>query len=137
MLRGGKDHDTLYGGNGNDYLGGDEGNDKLYGDYGNDILNGYGFSTDEIDTLIGGDGADTFILGNSSSVFYQGSGFGDYAYISDFYWTEGDKIQVHGSLEDYSLSDWEGGKDIYYQGDLIGYIGNTTNVILSEDFVFV
>ena len=84
--------------------------------------------------MSGGDGADTFVLGDASDVFYQEAGF---ATIIDFEFSEGDKIQVFGNIDDYSLSEFYDGTDIYYQDDLIGYVENTTDIILEEDFLFV
>lgn len=59
-LDGGSGHDVLHGGDGDDYLFGGRGNDTLRGDDGNDTLDG-GTTRDD-DLLIGGDGADTFVL---------------------------------------------------------------------------
>jgi Ca2+-binding RTX toxin-like protein len=138
-------NDTLYGEAGNDYLLGYDGNDTLSGgtgtdtlngEWGNDILNGGGYSYDsfEYDTLTGGAGADTFVLGDYFGAQYEGSG---YATITDFNWAEGDKIQVYGNVEDYSLSAYGSGVDIFYQGDLLAYVENTTDVIPSLDFIAV
>ncbi|MCA1992580.1 MAG: hypothetical protein LDL41_11190 [Coleofasciculus sp. S288] len=131
--------DTLLGYDGNDYLVGSEGHDWLYGEAGDDTLIGsnpyvWGSGSGEYDTLSGGAGADTFVLGDFYEAYYQGSGF---ATITDFNWAEGDKIQVFGSASDYSLTPYDYGIDIYYQGDLIGYVQNTTDVIPSLDFIFV
>ncbi|MGF1542482.1 MAG: calcium-binding protein [Pleurocapsa sp.] len=132
-LYGGYGNDTLFGYAGNDNLQGGIGNDVLAGESGDDLLNGYGHTEYEYDILNGGTGADLFILGDAAGAYYQGYGF---ATISDFIWNEGDKIQVFGNIEDYSLYKADGSTDIYYQGDLIGYVENTTNILL-EDFVFV
>lgn len=126
--------DYILGYDGNDTLVGGAGNDDINGEYGDDILTGYGFTSYEYDELTGGDGADTFVLGDSWGAFYEGSG---YATITDFNGAEGDKIQVYGSIDDYTLSEYGGGMDIYYQGDVVGYVENTTNVIASLDFEFV
>jgi Ca2+-binding RTX toxin-like protein len=155
-LYGGSEHDTIDGGTGNDVLYGESGNDVLYGwsgnDYlsggtGNDRLDGYATSGTEYDTLLGGIGADTFDLGGSSwGVSYLGSG---YATITDFYWGEGDKFEVMGSFNNYSLGysqNFSGSSildtGIYYNGDLIAVVQDTTDVILStdsniSDFLFV
>jgi Ca2+-binding RTX toxin-like protein len=84
-------NDVLYGGKGNDFLDGGKGSDKLYGDENNDVLVGYGGTiktpSSEIDTLTGGSGADTFVLGDPNrddlASFYIGAG---YAIITDFNW---------------------------------------------------
>lgn len=80
-LSGSYGNDTLLGYNGNDTLYGDDGNDNLYGEAGNDKLyGGYGQ-----DTLSGGAGADSFVFN------YQDESID---VITDFQWTEGDKIQI-------------------------------------------
>ncbi|ELS00411.1 putative calcium-binding protein [Xenococcus sp. PCC 7305] len=138
-LYGDSGDDLLYGENGHDYLVGGYGHDTLSGGYGSDTLigsdpdffdSGYG----EYDVLSGGYGADKFVLGDSYEAYYEGAG---YATITDFNWNEGDKIQVHGSAHDYTLTPWGNGIDINYHGDVIGHVENTTNVIISQDFIFV
>jgi Ca2+-binding RTX toxin-like protein len=116
---GGLGDDSVYGESGNDELRGGGGNDTLSGGSGNDILNGVNLSAlhpgqGEVDTLTGGTGINTFVLGNTSDVFYD-SGFGglgtggesDYALITDF--TDGlDTIQlkdVGGFFTGYNLAD--------------------------------
>ena len=126
--------DLLDGGTGDDELFGEAGNDTLLGFDGDDLLDGFGFGPSEFDTLSGGSGADTFVLGNSFEAYYQGVGF---ATITDFNFAEGDKFQVFGSASDYTLTPFGNGIDINFQGDLIGFVENTTDVILSEDFIFV
>jgi hypothetical protein len=94
----------LFGLEGNDTLDGEAGNDTLYGCYTEE-----GGGRGEIDTLIGGGGNDTFVVGTEDEVLYddgQGrkasAGLKDYAIIKDF--TRGkDKIQVHGSRSDYFM----------------------------------
>ncbi len=137
-------NDNLYGGAGNDNLYGEADNDTLNGEADNDTLNGggYGYNSGEYDILTGGSGADTFVLGDAWGSFYLDSsykGWGSYATITDFDWTEGDKIQVFGSASDYTLTPFGNGTDINYQGDLIGYVENVTypDIILPIDFDFV
>ena len=67
---GGKGDDTINGGDGNDSIQGDDNNDVLIGGVGSDILNGgfdddvlYGGTDKDQDTLIGGLGKTTFLLG--------------------------------------------------------------------------
>ncbi len=152
-------NDDLYGGNGNDtlgfssthdeigndYLNGGTGNDQLYAGTGNDTLNGYGYSGSEYDTLVGGAGADTFVLGdatflNDGTVYYGGFGF---AKITDFDWQEGDKFQVFGKESDYSLTygNWYGSSAqdtfIRHDGDIIAVVEDNTKIIISLDFEFV
>ncbi len=120
----------------NDYLEGTSSSDSIFAHEGDDILNGGGYSYDsfEYDTLTGGAGADTFVLGDYFGAQYEGFG---YATITDFDWEEGDKIQVFGSLNDYYVStNGSGGVDILYQGDLLAQVTNTTDVIAVYDFIF-
>jgi pimeloyl-ACP methyl ester carboxylesterase len=127
-LLGGKGNDTLSGGFGNDNILGQKGNDSLSGYDGNDYLDGgegndtlIGITQDfnpirlelrglrEIDTLIGGEGSDIFILGDAKSHFYdagdgQQTGTGDYALIVGFGTFGGqDIIQLNGSRDKYVL----------------------------------
>ena len=133
-LVGNTGNDILLGFTGNDSLTGGAGNDLLAGEAGDDILNGYGQTGFEYDFLVGGTGADDFVLGDSSGAFYQGFGF---ATITDFYAIEGDELQAFGSADDYSLSTFNDGTDIFYQDDLIGHISNTTDITVENDFTFV
>ncbi|GAB4375673.1 MAG: hypothetical protein Kow00121_21700 [Elainellaceae cyanobacterium] len=114
FLDGGTDIDALFGSSGNDtlqagsggefqtqYLDGGSGHDRLVGGA-NSNLNGYGeTATDETqyDTLVGGEGVDTFVLGGSWGVSYFESGDG-YAIIQNWDATQ-DSIQVAGSLNSY------------------------------------
>jgi pimeloyl-ACP methyl ester carboxylesterase len=87
VMSGDGGNDLLFGGDGNDALaGGDGSGDYLVGGAGSDVLNGSAGSENdylvgidpragiagvgEVDTLIGGDGIDTFILGDASGEFY-------------------------------------------------------------------
>ncbi|GAB4375681.1 MAG: hypothetical protein Kow00121_21720 [Elainellaceae cyanobacterium] len=147
---GGDDHDKIYGEEGHDKLYGERGNDLLDGGSGNDILNGYGvgYVSPEIDTLIGGAGNDTFVLGDSYwGVHYNEPGDG-YAVIQDFKWWE-DKIQVKGNASQYELQfksvngigSSAQDTEIYFKGssglERIAIVQDTTNVIISADFTFV
>ncbi|MEH2068768.1 MAG: Ig-like domain-containing protein [Nostoc sp.] len=109
-LLGGAGNDSLDGGAGNDNLNGGVGNDTLLGGLGNDILSGgggkdhligWGGGTNEIDQLNGAQSADTYILGDTNSVFYANSGNGDYADIVSF--KASDRIQLKGSADNYFL----------------------------------
>lgn len=97
-LRGGRNNDTLIGG---------DGNDTLMGDRQADILIGCGAERgiNTIDRLTGGDGADRFVLGDSTAAFYTqtaGTGLADYALITDFA-KQSDRIQLSGQADQYSL----------------------------------
>ncbi|MEM8721637.1 MAG: calcium-binding protein [Cyanobacteria bacterium P01_G01_bin.39] len=133
-LFGGTGDDILLGYTGNDSLLGGAGSDVIAGEAGDDILNGYGNTNWEYDTLSGGYGADTFILGNVFGAFYEQAGF---ATVIDFESAAGDKLQVFGKSDDYSLLEFDNGTDIYYQDDLIGYVSNTIDITLEDDFIFV
>jgi Ca2+-binding RTX toxin-like protein len=150
ILRGGQGNDTLYGQEGNDILYGEDefdigfsdssssadvliggvGNDILYGNSGNDSLNG----TDAIakgilekDTLIGGRGADRFILGDNANSYYIGGGNQDYALIKDFDATT-DVLQLYGGLRNYQQQQ-QGSNLALYQGqDMIAILENTSSL---------
>ncbi|MGI2904671.1 calcium-binding protein [Tolypothrix sp. VBCCA 56010] len=151
--------DTIFGFAGNDKLTGGAGSDLLIGDEGNDILDG----TDpksanpgrgETDSLLGGLGADTFILGSAGKVYYNdgnntSDGRNDYALIKDFNKSEGDKIQLVGNANQYVLGDSpvqinnpapEIG--IYFKTgsslELIGVVGDGVGSLdFNKDFKFV
>ena len=88
---------------------GGDGSDNLNGGSGNDWLRGVGsdFGTGTLDTLTGGNGQDTFVLGTSGGAFYNdldefSSGTSDRAIIADFNRAE-DRIQLAGTASDYVL----------------------------------
>lgn len=88
----------------------------------------------EIDVLIGGDGADTFGLGYNGSyteVGYTGTGF---ALINDFDWQEGDRIRLGGSIDRYSLTESGGSTSINYNGDRIGFLVGVTGLDLHASY---
>lgn len=117
-------NDTLNGGIGNDTLKGGRDNDVLNGGSGDDVLIGAGSQSygggfedpppgrGEIDTLSGGTGRDTFVLGDANNVYYDDGnnpwflldperGNSDFALITSF--TNGwDTIQLKGG-ETYRL----------------------------------
>jgi RTX calcium-binding nonapeptide repeat (4 copies) len=131
--------ETLYGTDEADNIIGFGGDDYLDGGYGNDRLDGYATSGTEYDTLIGGAGSDTFVLGGFWGVSYQGTG---YATIAD--WDpSADYIETPGDSSQYSFgySDWSGGSamdtQIYYGSDLIAVVQDSTDVDFVRDFQFV
>ena len=92
---------TLSGAAGDDSLLSGGGNDTISGGIGNDFLSGAspltgGVLPDEIDTLTGGSGADTFALADSSNPYYYGfdAGAQNYALITDFDVASLDKLQL-------------------------------------------
>ncbi len=138
-------NDKLYGQGGNDTLYGEAGNDLLDGGAGNDYLDGYAsFRNQEYDTLTGGAGADTFVLGNANQpVFYQGAG---YAIITDYSPVD-DYIQLKGTAGNYKLVNQGADTWIYLNdssNDAIGVVLGGTNLKMSltpqggrRDFNFV
>jgi hypothetical protein len=105
--------DMLFGDRGDDYLFGGTGNDRLDGDRGDDLLIGVELNLanpglGEVDSLIGGFGADVFQLGDVFSAYYDDAnettdGSTDYALITDFDINQ-DIIELHGSAADYQLA---------------------------------
>jgi Ca2+-binding RTX toxin-like protein len=96
---------------------------------GNDFLR----SSPGNDTLKGGAGADMFELFSSSS---------SYATITDFRRAQGDKIDVSGSVSNYSLDQSQNlsgqlGLDtaIYYSNILIAVVQDNINISLFSDFI--
>ncbi|CAN1210592.1 hypothetical protein TUMEXPCC7403_10375 [Tumidithrix helvetica PCC 7403] len=105
ILRGYGGNDTIAGGAGNDFIDGGAGNDALAG-------NNLGpTSITEQDTLKGGTGADAFVLGYGTSIFYLGGGANDFTSIQDFNPTaEGDRIYLGGGPSGgYTLNNLSGG----------------------------
>lgn len=70
-----------------DVITGDRKSNKIDGGGGDDILAGTVGSfvgSTEVDTLTGGDGNDTFILGSGDTIFYSSNKNADFAKITDF-----------------------------------------------------
>ncbi|MEG4322228.1 MULTISPECIES: CHAP domain-containing protein [unclassified Microcoleus] len=134
-------NDTLIGNAGNDTLYGEAGNDYLNGGAGNDYLDGYAsFNSPDFDTLEGGAGADTFVLGNSrQGMFYLGNG---QATIVDYNFRD-DYIQLRGNSSQYRLT--RQGNDTLVQtsgGDILAVVKNVTDLSFNvtpsrSDFKFV
>ncbi|MEO1591743.1 MAG: matrixin family metalloprotease [Cyanobacteria bacterium J06632_22] len=108
----GANNDRAYGGSGNDLLVGQAGSDWITGQRGNDQLIGVDPNSaragiNEKDTLIGGEGADKFVLGDRQKAFYNdgrsGIGLQDYALIKDLNIAQGDKIVLHGNRNNYLM----------------------------------
>jgi serralysin len=162
ILNGRAGDDTLDGSNGNDTLNGDNGNDSLQGGPNNDILNG-GSGNDiligvfpgsplspglgETDTLTGGVGLDTFVLGDAANVFYDdknttNAGFGDLAIITDFNTSE-DRIELKGLPKNYRLQSVGANTQIFLDkpgtepDEIIGIVQGVVNLRLeSDNFLF-
>jgi len=152
--------DTLKGLDGDDFLFGGTGNDKLYGgadsdwlegNSGNDFLvghaNGDGYDYYEVDTLIGGSGADTFSLvidGPELEVPYiDGLGEHAYALIRDLKKADGDAILMVGQKQDYEFESGYYGygnnsiqdTKIFYEGDMVAVVFDTMAADLTLSFV--
>ncbi len=141
QIFGGQDNDNLVGGTDNDLINGDKGNDRLVGVELNSITPGL----TEIDTLVGGQGSDTFVLGNTSTGAYyvgvnnQAIGTSDYALISDFNSSE-DIIELNGTQADYRLgtspAGLPSGTAIYYtagRNELIAIVQGSPITTLNEN----
>ena len=145
-------NDIVIGGMGNDFVFGEDGNDRLIGsnykgnyyDYPELQSDPFAFadapasSVLEIDIYSGGAGAVTFVLGDYFNAHYRGDSF---ALIDDFNSAEGDKLEVFGTFEDYSLGMVDIAQDgindqvLYYQGDAIAIFSNLSESILPQDLL--
>ncbi|MFM8204142.1 MAG: hypothetical protein ACKN9K_29665, partial [Dolichospermum sp.] len=130
-------------------LDGGEGDDNLSGGIGNDIIIGVQTGStepgkNEVDTLTGGEGRDTFILGDATSIFYDdgnttNTGTSDYATIADFNPTD-DIIQIRGSSIDYLLTVSGSKTNLYINkpgselDELIAVINNQTALSLTASY---
>lgn len=153
----GNDTITIYGEDGDDLLTGGSGKDNVIGGSGKDTLigtftsGGTSAGRGEIDKLTGNAGADRFILGDRTSVFYNDGitsspGVGDYAEITDFSLADGDIIQLKGSASNYRLATapngLPSGTAIFLKNsgvdELIGIVQNANTLSLtSPAFTFV
>jgi len=142
---------NIYGKQGSDSVTGTSGPDKIWGVSAatNDLGRG------AVDTLTGGLGGDTFVLGDARGRFYDdgwsfSAGTGDYAKITDFNAAQGDKIQAAGLASRYLLHTatvgGASGMGVYYDSngggtwnssdELVGFLpGNST--LTKADFIFV
>ena len=130
--------DTLTGGIGNDLIYGDAGNDVFWGTVTNGVAS--------IDLFSGGKGADTFILGNDNSAFYNDGnssteGLQDYAVLADFDRLE-DAIQLYGTADLYTVASSPFNLDsaaIYFDSDSNGSHDELVAVFehLSQQEVFL
>lgn len=139
--------DRLWGNSGNDVLIGGLGNDTLKGGHGDDLLIGVQVESlmpgqGELDRYKGGNGADTFVLGDALGVHYDDGdmlsmGFTDYGLIKDFRLDQQDVIRLHGSADLYELGSLQGDTTIFYKAtgqasELIGVIHNVTGLDLTS-----
>ncbi|MEM6451590.1 MAG: lectin-like protein [Cyanobacteria bacterium P01_D01_bin.105] len=120
-----------------DNLVGGVGNNLLVGGLGNDILEGsdaVAVGNAEKNTMLGGAGADIFVLGNAAQAYYQSQGDQDYALIKDFSSAEGDRLQLHGNISSYTQQQQGSDLYLYRQGttsDLVAIFENTTTLALN------
>ena len=152
---GNSSNNSLLGDTGNDTLTGAGGNDTLVGGSGSDTLNGTNSTLDgagEIDIFNPGDygAGDLIILGNNDSIYYNGAGV-DYAIIDNFdrlnlsNETDSDKLQIQGSLSNYTLNVFTGtvsdismtdGTQISLGAEIIAYV-DSSGLLTSADFISV
>ncbi|MEB3281746.1 MAG: calcium-binding protein [Lyngbya sp.] len=97
--------DKIVGDDNDNELKGGGGNDRIIGNQGSDSLTGVDASSakpgeGEVDVLDGGDGGDTFILGDINNIFYSFFGDGDFADILNFQ-SGLDTIKLSGDFDDY------------------------------------
>lgn len=143
QLFGNDGDDLLKGGADNDILRGAEGNDMLLGGGEHDILHGTNArlrGIGEQDTLTGGAGEDTFVLGSASHVYYAAGGKRDHAWILDF--THGkDNLILHGSADHYRTTVQADGsmalvfRDPNRGADLVAYFADTAILDLSDSSI--
>jgi Ca2+-binding RTX toxin-like protein len=149
FIFGDNNNDELTGGTNSDYLDGGNGNDKLIG-----VNTTLGFGAFESDTLLGGAGRDTFVLGDTANIYYDDgnsstTGEFDYALIVDFD-SSNDFIQLKGTPDLYRLDFFISGSGtqdvaiVYDPGTIakdetIGIVQNvSTSLSLSDSsFIFV
>jgi Ca2+-binding RTX toxin-like protein len=125
-LEGLEGNDNINGGKGSDRIYGGIGNDSLLGGEGNDFIVGGGTTFNEVDTLAGGTGADTFSFVRSNGTLaynnYGNGDLGDYAQITDFSIAQGDKLQLDGYAAHYRLV--QGAFGVGSQSTALVYIGS-------------
>lgn len=131
-LNGQVGNDFIFGGlSGNDSLIGANGNDTLNGESGNDTLNG-GADDDRIigqegdDRLAGNLGADTFVFSFPSEGFDT---------ITDFFFTEGDKIEA--SASGFGIAVGDTGRFTFDSSNRILFFDATALAILQPGSGFV
>ena len=144
VLTGNAGDDLLTGNRGNDFLSGGDGDDRLVGVYDSNALILANFpGAREVDTLTGGAGADTFVLGSRSQPFYVSQGGTDAAIVTDFNAADGDILELFGSANNYSIVFEDADKvavDIYYKNplggtDLIAVLNGVADFNLNANYI--
>ena len=122
----------------NNILTGNSGNNVLNGGAGNDSING----GDGVDTLIGGAGNDTLTGGAGADKFRFNSLSEKVDTIQDFFWPQGDKIEVSASgfgatsLNQISYNAWIG--SLSFLGTHFATIANLpAGFVVSLDVVLI
>lgn len=135
---GSSSNDEIIGNSAANLLQGGGGDDYLVGVDRDSLTPGLG----EIDDLIGGAGGDTFVLGDSSRIYYDDGnpnslGYSDYARITGFNPLE-DTIELYGRAENYRLRRMAGGTGILLEtaaiDEGIALISGVTNLDLNADY---
>ncbi len=88
--------------------------------------------------MTGGAGADKFVLGDETGVFYNQNGFLDCAIIKDFSLSDGDQIQLAGVAGDYTLNAGTNAfgddfTEIFQNGELIALVEGVQLTDLTDD----
>jgi Ca2+-binding RTX toxin-like protein len=138
-LNGNDGNDRLSGGDGNDTLIGECGSDFLLGGNGNNLFVGYGNTSGERDTLVGGAGSDIFgvgvnyarfgaVSGSGGLVGYTNDGKAGFALIRG--WDATDFIELKGDFSQYSFGQAFNYGDVNKADLTISYYGaNTPDLI--------
>ncbi len=144
-LHGGADNDTLDGGENDDVLLGGTGIDTLVGGAGNDVLmgnDGFGSPDTDADNLLGGEGYDTYIVGNEDVIFDE-DGSGIVAFNNQV--LSGKKIKVKDTdnlYEDDIFTYAKDGSDLYVVNKqtqeyitIADFVSGALGIVLEEDIV--
>lgn len=102
----------------------------IVGSFGNDYVAGYDWTTNEVDILVGGTGADAFVAGDEYGVHYTNTAV---AIVADYNLAEGDVVQLSSWGADYTYLQGDFGLGsatldtvLYYNNDPIMVLADTT-----------
>ncbi|NEP00123.1 MAG: calcium-binding protein [Symploca sp. SIO2E9] len=124
--------ENLEGTDGNDLLEGTEFNNTLIGGNGDDQL----FGQNGNDTLVGGVGNDTLVGGSGEDIFHFNYLADGIDIITDFEWSEGDKIQIFqsgfgaSSTNDFSYNSDTG--ELLFLGTHFATLENKSELFLTS-----